>query len=74
MNNGIVITDSGKFESIIGNFNSTIANIERVLDNEDNNFKKIDSTEIWDSDLQKCITNKYNETPRSSRRWKDSIS
>lgn len=65
MNNGIVITDSGKFENIINNFNNAIVNIEKVFENENNNFKKIDSTDLWNSDLQKCITNKYNELSRN---------
>ena len=57
----ISITDSNKMETVIHNFNNIISNIEATFEKEDNNFKKIDSTDIWNSDLQKSVTNKYNE-------------
>lgn len=61
MNNNVVITDSNKMENVINNFNKIITNIEATFEKENNNFKKIDSTDIWNSDLQKSVTNKYNE-------------
>ena len=55
----IEIKDSAKFEQIIDNFSDGIANIEIAFEKQNGNFNIIETTDIWEGDLQEDVSLKY---------------
>ena len=59
MNNMYINTE--EIRNTITKFNSKINDIENIFKNIDDNVRKIDGTDIWDCELQRSYTKKYNE-------------
>ena len=59
MNNGIVITDSAKFQEVINSFEASFRNIKNIVDKEKKNVERINQTEIWSGGAARAMYSQY---------------
>ena len=71
--NDIVIKDSEAFEAIILSFEESLAKINELFIDQDNNIKKINSTGIWRGKLQNDFCRKYFELRENYDNIEDSF-
>lgn len=55
------IGDPKLFENTIESMEKSFVNIKKVFDNQNKNFEKINGTEVWTSQTQQAICQKYDE-------------
>ena len=69
----VVITDTNRFESIIGDLENTLRTIEDVFASQNNNYRTIDGTDVWKGETQEVISNKYDDLTKNYEPICDSL-
>ena len=69
----VVITDTNRFESIIGDLENTLPTIEDVFASQNNNYRTIDGTDVWKGETQEVISNKYDDLTKNYEPICDSL-
>ncbi len=57
--NGIVITDSGRFEQVIASFEESFNKIKDIFANERKNAEEINNTDTWTGGAASVMYEKY---------------
>lgn len=57
--NGIVITDSGRFEQVITSFEESFNKVKDIFANEKRNAEEINETDTWSGGAAKVMYDKY---------------
>jgi hypothetical protein len=59
--NNITITDSDKFAKVITSLENSYNKLREIKENENINKEVIDETDVWTSNAQKSMYNKFDE-------------
>ena len=59
--NNITITDSEKFAEVITSLENSYNKLREIKENENINKEVIDETDVWTSNAQKSMYNKFDE-------------